>query len=64
MGLVPPKVVIYALSARNWRDFKGFVPEFAINEYFWSQAYKNGKVHWVAYKRIDPVTRGCFLVFF
>ena len=29
-----------------------------------SQAYKNVKVRWVAYKRIEPVTGGCFLVVF
>lgn len=32
--------------------------------YFWSQAYLNGKVHWVSYKLIDPVTRGCFVLLF
>lgn len=32
--------------------------------YFWSQAYLNGKVHWVSYKLIDLVTRGCFVLLF
>ncbi|KAI7979849.1 F-box/kelch-repeat protein [Camellia lanceoleosa] len=53
---VPPQVKIYALGDRSWRDFDGVVPRFGMVNYFWSQAYLNGKVHWVSYKLIDPVT--------
>ncbi|CAL5342846.1 unnamed protein product [Camellia sinensis] len=61
---VPPQVEIYVLGNRSWRDFDGVVPRFGMVNYFWSQAYLNGKVHWVSYKLIDPVTRGCFVLFF
>lgn len=61
---VPPGVEIYSVREKSWRDFEGFVPEFGITKYFWSQAYVNGNVHWVGYKRVDPVTRGCFVVSF
>ncbi|CAL5406765.1 unnamed protein product [Camellia sinensis] len=61
---VSPIVEIYALGERSWRDFDGVVPRFGLVNYFWSQAYLNGKVHWVSYKLIDPVTRGRFVLFF
>lgn len=61
---VPPNVEIYAVREKSWRDFEGFVPEFGITEYFWSQVCVNGNVHWVGYKRVSLVTRGCFVVVF
>ncbi|THF99667.1 F-box/kelch-repeat protein At3g06240-like [Camellia sinensis] len=61
---VPPQVKIYALDDRSWRHFDGVVLHFGMVNYFLSQAYLNGKVHWVSYKLIDPVTRGCFVLFF
>lgn len=50
--VVPPKVEIYALSTRNWREFSGEVPMTCVVEYFWSEVLISGKVHWVAYRNM------------
>ncbi|KAI3457105.1 hypothetical protein Pfo_013768 [Paulownia fortunei] len=47
---VPPKVEVYALRARNWRGISGKFPRSWMVDYFWSQAFVNGNVHWVAYR--------------
>ncbi|PIN15192.1 hypothetical protein CDL12_12169 [Handroanthus impetiginosus] len=47
---VPPKVEVYALSEGNWRGVSGKFPRSWMVEYFWSQAFLNGNVHWIAYR--------------
>ncbi|KAJ8527795.1 hypothetical protein K7X08_015246 [Anisodus acutangulus] len=49
--LVPPKVEVYALGSGIWKEFDGFIPDFGVIEYSWTQAIVCGKVHWAAYKR-------------
>lgn len=50
--LVPPKVEVYALSKGNWRTVEGEIPKNCVVEYFWSQVFINGNVHWVAYRNM------------
>ncbi|KAK6134391.1 hypothetical protein DH2020_031880 [Rehmannia glutinosa] len=47
---VPPKVEVYALSERKWRGISGKIPRSWMVDYFWSQAFVNGNVHWIAYR--------------
>ncbi|XP_027153035.1 F-box/kelch-repeat protein At3g23880-like [Coffea eugenioides] len=47
---LPPKVEIFALSVGNWREIDVDVPENWVVEYFWTQAFVRGKVHWTAYR--------------
>nr|XP_027063575.1 F-box/kelch-repeat protein At3g06240-like [Coffea arabica] len=47
---LPPIVEVFALSAGNWREIEVNLPQNWIIEHFWTQAYVNGKVHWVAYR--------------
>ncbi|KAL7143645.1 hypothetical protein ABFS83_08G206200 [Erythranthe nasuta] len=50
--LVPPAVEVYAVKTGNWRTFNGEVPKNCVVEYFWSQVFINGSVHWVAYRNM------------
>lgn len=34
-----------------WEEVRAVLPPFAIGEHLWSQAFMNGKVHWIGYKR-------------
>ncbi|KAG8364816.1 hypothetical protein BUALT_Bualt18G0038000 [Buddleja alternifolia] len=47
---VPPIVEIYALSIGHWNKINAEVPHNCVVEYFWSQVFINGNVHWVAYR--------------
>ncbi|XP_011082973.1 F-box/kelch-repeat protein At3g23880-like [Sesamum indicum] len=47
---VPPKVEVYALSTGSWRRVGGKIPRSWMVDYFWTQAFVNGNVHWVAYR--------------
>ncbi|KAL7000605.1 hypothetical protein U1Q18_001757 [Sarracenia purpurea var. burkii] len=49
--IVLPKVEIFSLQLGSWKEIKTIVPYF-ITEHFWSQAFVNGVVHWVAYYRV------------
>ncbi|KAL6986804.1 hypothetical protein U1Q18_001756 [Sarracenia purpurea var. burkii] len=49
--IVLPKVEIFSLQLGSWKEIKTIVPYF-ITEHFWSQAFINGVVHWVAYYRV------------
>ncbi|KAL3502776.1 hypothetical protein ACH5RR_037225 [Cinchona calisaya] len=47
---LPPKVEIFALNLGTWSGIDADVPENWVIEYFWTQAFVKGKVHWVACK--------------
>lgn len=46
---VTHKVDVYTVKGRAWRGIGGPPPRYRIVEYYWSQAFVNGVVHWVAY---------------
>ncbi|KAI5661939.1 hypothetical protein M9H77_21262 [Catharanthus roseus] len=48
---VPPIVEIFCLSTGNWKEISTNLPHNLVIEQFWAQAFVQGKVHWVAYKR-------------
>ncbi|KAL7215779.1 hypothetical protein ACSBR1_027844 [Camellia fascicularis] len=47
--IVPPEVEVFTIRSGCWRDVKTTVP-YCVTENFWTQAFLNGSVHWVAYK--------------
>ncbi|KAI8029618.1 F-box/kelch-repeat protein [Camellia lanceoleosa] len=47
--IVPPEVKVFTIQSGCWRDVKTTVP-YCATENFWTQAFLNGSVHWVAYK--------------
>ncbi|KAL0443802.1 UNVERIFIED_CONTAM: hypothetical protein Slati_2102900 [Sesamum latifolium] len=49
---VPPKVEVYSLSTGSWRRVGGKIPRSWMVDYFWTQAFVNGNVHWVAYRTV------------
>uniref|UniRef100_A0A5B7BNK8 F-box domain-containing protein n=1 Tax=Davidia involucrata TaxID=16924 RepID=A0A5B7BNK8_DAVIN len=56
--IAPPEVEVFALSTGSWKtiDSAG-VPHYNMIEYFWSSAFVNGKIHWLAYNRRDDCNR-------
>ncbi|KAG6387845.1 hypothetical protein SASPL_153039 [Salvia splendens] len=50
--LLPPRVEVYALSSGRWHTVEGEIPHNCVVEYFWSQVFTHGNVHWVAYKTL------------
>ncbi|KAM7503290.1 hypothetical protein LguiB_002194 [Lonicera macranthoides] len=49
--MLPPEVEVYAFSTGEWRTVSANHVTCKIVEFFWSSAFVNGAVHWVAYNR-------------
>lgn len=49
--LVPPEVEVYSLRMGFWRRIMNVNIKVCIVEFLWSQAFVNGAVHWIAYRR-------------
>ncbi|KAM7503259.1 hypothetical protein LguiB_002163 [Lonicera macranthoides] len=47
--MLPPEVEVYALSTGEWRTVSAHCVTCKIIEFFWSSAFVNGAVHWIAY---------------
>ncbi|KAJ8759483.1 hypothetical protein K2173_007096 [Erythroxylum novogranatense] len=56
---VPPKVEVYSLRERLWREISADGLETCVYRYDLSQCYLNGAVHWVAYEN----GRTCIMLF-
>ncbi|KAM7497889.1 hypothetical protein LguiA_022303 [Lonicera macranthoides] len=68
--IIRPQVEIYKLSALSWIDLSwdqirgGLPPFLCMGEYFRTQVFMNGQVHWIGYRRIRPSGVCCFLLLF
>lgn len=50
--VLPPVVEVYSLCRGNWHTVEGGISRNCVVEYFWSQVFLNGNVHWAAYKNM------------
>ncbi|XP_027127218.2 F-box/kelch-repeat protein At3g23880-like [Coffea arabica] len=59
---LPPIVEVFALSVGDWREIDVDLAQNWVIENLWTQAFVNGKVHWVAY-RLNEEKENLIMVF-
>ena len=63
----PPIVELYSVQEQNWRSVcADYVIDICISDFWWSQCFLNGAVHWVAWQRDSKTLvfdRNCLLLF-
>ncbi|VFQ94855.1 unnamed protein product [Cuscuta campestris] len=50
-NVTPPKARVYSVRERAWKSISADYVHCCVLDYYWSQCFVNGAIHWLAYEK-------------